>query len=109
MEYEELSRLENIVEKLLSQFGSIKQEKEQLEAELERKELELAALREAAGQLKEEKNVIHGRVNSLISSLEKWERVQAGGPQAADLPQAAVQQDLQYAGPQEPRALDVRG
>lgn len=105
MEYEELSRLENIVESLLAQFGSLRQEKEELEAELERKKLELAELREAAAQLKEEKNVIHGRVNSLISSLEKWEKAQAGGPPPLESPQVAVQQDLLYAGPLEPNGL----
>jgi predicted nuclease with TOPRIM domain len=109
MEYQELSRLENIVENLLSQFGSLRQEKEHLESELERKRLELAELREATAQLQEEKNVIHGRVNSLISSLEKWERAQAGVPQPVDVPLAAVQQDLQYAGPAEPQELTVRG
>ncbi|HWH71797.1 MAG TPA: cell division protein ZapB [Candidatus Sulfotelmatobacter sp.] len=102
MEYEELSRLEGIVEKLLSQYGSLKQEKEQLEAELDRKNRELAELREAAAQLQEEKTVIHGRVNSLIGSLEKWEKTQAGSRPPVEVPPVAVQQDLLYALPSEP-------
>lgn len=99
MEFEELSRLEGIVEKLLAQYGSLKQEKEQLEAELDRKNRELSELRDTAAQLQEEKSVIHGRVNSLISSLEKWEKTQSG-KQPVNAPQTAVQQGL-YAMPPE--------
>jgi FtsZ-binding cell division protein ZapB len=107
MQYEELSRLEKIIEKLLSQFGTLKEEKEQLAAELEQKEREIVELRKAAAQLKEEKSVIHGRVSSLISSLEKWEKAQTNEP-LADPPQPAAQQNLQYPEPGERQGLEAR-
>ena len=110
MNHEELSRLENIVEKLLSQFGTLKEEKQQLEAELDRKEQEIGQLKETAAQLKEEKNVIHGRVSSLITSLEKWEKAQTEGepPAEEEAPQPAGQQNLQYPVPPERQGLEAR-
>jgi chromosome segregation ATPase len=97
MEHEELSRLEKIVEKLLSQFLDLKQENKRLEADLKELKLETSDLRESALRLKEEKNMVHQRVISLISSLERWEAGQQDrlSPPANNT-EKPEQQDLHY-------------
>jgi regulator of replication initiation timing len=97
MEHEELSRLEKIVEKLLSQFADLKQENKRLEADLKQLKLETSDLRESALRLKEERNMVHQRVISLISSLERWEDGQQGhfSPTASNA-EKPEQQDLHY-------------
>jgi predicted nuclease with TOPRIM domain len=96
MEYEELGRLEKIIEKLLAEFAGIKHENERLQADLARKDQEINELREMATLIKEEKNEINERVNSLINSLEKWEESQAHFSKTVEQAEAAGQQDLRY-------------
>jgi predicted nuclease with TOPRIM domain len=97
MEHEELNRLEHIVEKLLSQFVVLKQENKRLEGDLKKLELETSDLRESASRLKEEKNMVHQRVISLISSLERWEEGQQGRfTQPVGNSERPEQQDLHY-------------
>jgi predicted nuclease with TOPRIM domain len=97
MELEELSRLEKIVDKLVSQFSELQQENKRLEEHLRKVERETIELRETALRLKEEKNVAHQRIITLIQSLEKWEEGQQPrsfqGTEGAERP---AQQDLYY-------------
>ena len=100
MEYEELGRLENIIEKLLTKFNSLRQEKNNLEADLRQKDQELRELRETTTRLREEKEVIHERVTSLLGSLEKWEETQGNTSSPETPPAAAEEFEQQYPSPQ---------
>lgn len=69
----ELGRLEKIIERLLSGFNDLKQEKILLLERVKRQEEELLVLRKELETLRDEKNEVHKRVADLILSIEDWE------------------------------------
>ena len=83
MAYDEnLTRLEKIVENLLDKLDSIQQEKNKIEAALAAKEKENSDLKAELGNIRQDKDKIHERVSTLISSIEKWES--QSGSKSAD-------------------------
>lgn len=79
MGYEhDLGRLEKIVEKLMANLDAIQQEKNTLLATVRRLEEEKKGLQQELDRLKEDKDQIKKRVNTLIGSVEKWEKAFAG-------------------------------
>lgn len=75
MEYEEdLKKLEDNVEKMLSSLDSVQGDKIKLQADIARLELDKKGLEEQIRRLKEEKKSIHQRVSGLLGSIEKWEK-----------------------------------
>jgi len=74
---EAMARLEAVVEKLLANFNSLKQEKAEIEAQLRQSHYEVEELQGVVAALKEEKTVVHQRVSGLLSSIEDWEKNQA--------------------------------
>jgi septal ring factor EnvC (AmiA/AmiB activator) len=75
MEYEEdLKKLEDNVEKMLSSLDSVQGDKIKLQADIARLELDKKGLEEQIKRLKEEKKSIHQRVSGLLGSIEKWEK-----------------------------------
>lgn len=70
-----LAYLEEVVEKMLAALKSLKQEKLVLEARVESRDQEIAAFKEQMESLQRERGQIQQRVASLISSIEKWEKL----------------------------------
>lgn len=72
---ESLAYLEAVVEKMLTTLKSMKQEKLVLEARVESRDQEITTLKEQLEGLKGERTQIQQRVTGLISSIEKWEKL----------------------------------
>jgi len=72
---ENLAYLEEAVEKMLAALKSMKQEKLVLEARVESRDQEIATLKEQQECLQGERKQIQQRVAGLISSIEKWEKL----------------------------------
>ena len=72
---ESLAYLEEVVEKMLAALKSLKQEKLVLEARVESRDQEITAFKEQMESLQRERGQIQQRVASLISSIEKWEKL----------------------------------
>ena len=81
MDYDQdLSKLEQNVEKLLGNLDSALDGSVKLKAEIARLEDEKRALEDEVKSLKEEKKKIHERVSGLIGAIEKWEKAAATTP-----------------------------
>ena len=70
----ELGRLEGIVERLLASFDVLKKANKLLEEKVQNKEVEIHQLRKEISVLTEEKQHIYKRVDSLLATIEKWEK-----------------------------------
>ena len=73
MEFEGLSRLEDIVGRLLSQYAELKSENDLLAAEVEDKKQELGRLQDKVLEMNGHKEEVHHRVSSILTKLEDWE------------------------------------
>lgn len=97
MEFEGLSRLEDIVGRLLSQHAELKKQNEMLAVEVEEKKQELGRLHEKILEMHGDKEEVHHRVTSILTKLEEWELAKddsaAGGQDAPQESSAA--QDAQ--------------
>ena len=83
MGYEDdLNRLEKVVEKLMGSLDTIQQEKNGLLVKVQQLEEEKRGLQQELARLSEDKDQIKKRVNTLIGSIEKWEKSFSGGPVA---------------------------
>jgi prefoldin subunit 5 len=71
---ENLAQLEAAVDKLLTAINEIKQEKILLEDRLAGRDQEIVKLKEQLQVLQSERSQIGQRVNSLLSSIDKWEK-----------------------------------
>jgi len=69
----ELHRLEKFVEKILTRFTALKEEKAQLEQELFERDLLVEELRETISSKVTERNEISDRVNRIVDQIEEWE------------------------------------
>jgi len=69
----ELQRLEKFVEKILTRFTALKEEKTQLEQELFERDLLIEELRETISAKVTERNEISDRVNRIVDQIEEWE------------------------------------
>ena len=84
IETEDLGKLESVVETLLSDFNSLKAEKNKLENLLQQKNEEIDTLQEALDKVNNERTQVHQRVSGILSSIEKWEQHQASQEQPRD-------------------------
>ena len=72
---ESLAFLEEAVGKMLVTLKGMKQEKLVLEAKVESRDQEIVTLKEQLAILQGERGQIQQRVTGLISSIEKWEKL----------------------------------
>lgn len=72
---EDLARLEQFVEKLIENHNQLKNERGELAARLQQKELEIAELQDKLKCLQEDRSVIHNQVNGLIDRIGEWEKI----------------------------------
>ena len=72
---ENLAQLEAAVDKLLAAIKEIKQEKLLLKDRLAGRDQEIVSLKEQLQVLQSERSQIGQRVNSLLSSIDKWEKL----------------------------------
>jgi predicted nucleic acid-binding Zn-ribbon protein len=80
MGYEnDLNRLEKVVERLMTSLDAVQHEKNDLLARVRQLEEEKKGLQQDLLRLNEDKDQIKKRVNSLIGSIEKWEKNFVGG------------------------------
>ncbi len=70
----DLIKLESVVTSLMGRYNALKQEKNELDAQLEAKEEKIDELNEQINSLADEKSDVHGRVSSLLGSIEEWEQ-----------------------------------
>ena len=70
----DLIKLESVVTNLMGRFNALKQEKNELEAQLGAKEEKIDELNEKINSLTDEKTDVHGRVSNLLGSIEEWEQ-----------------------------------
>lgn len=82
MEIEGLTRLEEIVGRLLSQYADLQKKNETLAAELESKQQELDHLQGKLQEMHGDKDEVHQRLSSILTKLEKWE--EGAATEAAD-------------------------
>ena len=94
MEREVLTRLEEIVGRLLSQYADLQKKNETLAAELESKQQELDHLQGKLQEMHGDKDEVHQRLSSILTKLEKWE-------QGAEAEAEAVDRDDEVGSPAE--------
>ena len=72
---EDLTRLEQFVEKLVESHNQLKNENSETNTELQAKQQEITELQEVIKNLQEDRNVMHNRVTGLIDRIDEWEKV----------------------------------
>lgn len=73
---EAFDRLEKIIEELLTSLKGLKKDKSSLEAIILEKNEENKRMQEVISSLTDERTSIYKRVNSLLSSVDQWEKSQ---------------------------------
>jgi chromosome segregation ATPase len=81
---ENLTQLEAAVDKLLNAVHEMKREKLVLHARLESSGQEIVTLKQQIQVLQGERGQIEQRVNSLLGSIDRWERVHESGAVTAE-------------------------
>lgn len=81
---EELVRLEQFVDNLLTKYRKLQETHRSLEARLAESEAECARLKETIGELRNERSEVGSRVAGLLERIERWEveQVEEGEGQA---------------------------
>ena len=72
---EDLARLEQFVEKLIGSHNQLQKEKDEMLAQVQAKQQEIAELQEMVKNLQEDRSVMHNRVTGLIGRIGEWEKV----------------------------------
>ncbi len=80
MELEQLSLLEQRVERLIQQYGRLKEEKTLLERSLAERDERVRALEREVDGLRQERDIIRERLARLIETIERLEALEASGP-----------------------------
>jgi len=75
-EREDLRKLEDIVEKLISAYNNLKSDKQDVEESLLQSQIENEQLQSQLSQLQEERSHVHDRVAGLLGTIEEWEKTQ---------------------------------
>ena len=76
----ELARLEEFVDKLLTRYNTLKQDFLSLKATLEERDRECADLKNQGAELTSEQATVGSRVADLIGRIEQWENEQSVDP-----------------------------
>lgn len=81
---EELVRLEQFVDNLLTKYRKLQETYRALETNLEERDAECARLKETISELRSERSEVGNRVAGLLERIERWEgeQVEGGEPQA---------------------------
>lgn len=97
MEFEGLTRLEDIVGRLLSQYTECKKQNEMLAAEVAEKNQELLRLNDKILVMDKDKDEVHHRVSSILTKLDEWEQVSSASETVSQesTPVESVTQDSQ--------------
>ena len=72
---EDLARLEQFVDKLIGSHNQLKKEKDEMTAQMQEKQQEIAELQEMVKSLQEDRSVMHNQVTGLIDRIGEWEKV----------------------------------
>ncbi len=80
MELEQLGLLEQRVERLIQQYGRLKEEKTLLERSLAERDERVRALEREVDGLRQERDIIRERLARLIETIERLEALEASGP-----------------------------
>lgn len=114
----ELQRLEQFVEKLLTKFTELKDQKNQLVQELKERDALINELRGNISTKDDERNEISVRVNKLVGQIEEWE-LALGEEDTETIEGQPVEQDSDHdvvvvdeaggAAGDDPEAMDVDG
>ena len=72
---EDLTRLEQFVEKLVESHNQLKNENTEINSQLQAKQQEITELQEVLKNLQEDRNIMHNRVTGLIDRIDEWEKV----------------------------------
>ena len=76
---EELVRLEQFVDNLLTKYRKFQETHHALEASLAEKDAECVRLKETIAELRSERSEVGSRVAGLLERIERWEGEQPGG------------------------------
>jgi len=71
---EDLARLEQFVEKLIGSHEQLKDKYNELQAQLQAKQQEIAELQEKIKSLQKDRDIMHNRVTGLIDRIDDWEK-----------------------------------
>ena len=71
---EDLAKLEQFVEKLIVSHKQLKNENNEMNAQLQAKQQEIVELQESIKSLQEDRSVMHGRVTGLLDRIDEWEK-----------------------------------
>jgi FtsZ-binding cell division protein ZapB len=71
---EELSRLEQFIEKLIESHNHLKNENNEMHVQLQAKQQEISELHKKIENLQEDRGVMHDRVIGLIGRIDEWEK-----------------------------------
>ena len=71
---EDLVRLEQFVEKLITSHNQLKNKNSEINAQLQAKQQEIAELQEMIKNLQEDRSVMHNRVTGLLDRIDDWEK-----------------------------------
>ncbi len=80
MENTKLTKLEEVVDKLIEQLKGFKNDKKMLQTTLQIREDEIKALETQMAELNDKQNKISERVDNLINSIEDWENSPDSAP-----------------------------
>ncbi len=86
---EKFARLEQVVTRMLASYDTLKAEHNQLQARLQEREQSNRELQEQVESLRNDREMMHSRVTTLIDKVMDWEKEQDGGPGQGDAPPAA--------------------
>ncbi len=87
MENTKLTKLEEVVDKLIEQSKGLKNDKKMLQATLQTREDEIKALETRVAELNDKQDKISERVDNLINSIEDWEK--SSEPTPAEEPEGS--------------------
>lgn len=79
---EDFIKLEGIVINLMERYNALKIQKFDLDAQVKAKDVEISELTNVIESLQDEKSKVHGRVTTLLGSIEEWEKTLDGDVQS---------------------------
>jgi hypothetical protein len=95
MEFAGLTRLEDIVGRLLTQYAELNKKNEMLSVEVAEKKQELGRLHDKILEMHGEKEDVHHRVSSILTKLDAWEQAKGDDDLAPDQEAAPLAEESQ--------------
>ena len=72
---DDLTRLEQFVEKLIESHNQLKNKNSEMLSQLHQKEQEIVDLQDKVKTLQEDRGVMHNQVTGLIDRISEWEKI----------------------------------